>query len=122
MAFPNISIKTKNLELTDALRDVLEKRLSTLERLLPKEGDTVCEVELAKTTEHHQAGNIFRAEINLSLGGQLLRAEATEETIENAIDRAKNELKAELRKMNSKNESLFRRGARRAKEMFRFGS
>ena len=122
MAFPHINTKAKNIDLTQTLEFYLEKRLSTLERLLPNSDAITCDVELEKTTEHHQAGKIYRAEINLSLGGQLLRAEATEETIENSIDRAKNEMKGELRKLTSKNESMFRRGARRAKELFRFGS
>jgi len=122
MAFPHINVKTKNIALTPELSDLLEKRLGTLERFLPESDAIVFEAELSKTTEHHQAGKIFRAELNLQLGGQLLRAEATEETIENAIDRAKNELKRELQKLTGKNESLFRRGARRAKDLFRFGN
>lgn len=121
MKFPHINTKAKNLELTPALEAYLEKRLSTLERHLPKSDAIVCDVELEKTTEHHQGGLIYRAEINLALGGQLLRAEATEETIEQAIDVAKNELKRELTKLTDKTESMFRRGARRAKDFFRFG-
>jgi len=122
MSFPHIQIKTTNYELTEATREILEKRLATLERLLPKdEATTICEVELSKITEHHHAGKIYRVEVNLSFGGKLIRAEATEETIESAIDQVKGQLKTELRKMNDKGESLFRRGARRAKEMLRFG-
>ncbi len=121
MAFPHINTKAKNYTLTPEIESLLEKRLATLDRLVSDNGDTICDVELSKTTEHHQTGMVYRAEINLQLGGNLLRAEATEQTMENAIDHAKNELKAELRKLTSKNESAFRRGARRAKEMFRFG-
>lgn len=120
MAFPHINIKTKNYTLTPQLEALLDKRLAPLAKLVPKDGsDAICDVELSKTTEHHQAGKIYRAEINLATGGYMIRAEATEESIENAIDHVKNELKAELRKLNSKHESIFRRGARRAKDMFR---
>ncbi len=122
MAFPRINTKAKNYTVTPEIEVLLEKRLATLDRLVPENGDVICDVELSRTTEHHQGGPVYRAEINLKLGGHLLRAEATEETMEFAIDHAKNELKAELRKLTSKNESMFRRGARRAKEMFRFGN
>lgn len=121
MAFPHINTKAKHLELTPQLEEYLEKRLQTLERQLPNSEAITCDVELEKTTEHHRTGMIYRAEINLSLGGQLLRAEATEGTIESAIDVAKDELKRELTKLTEKTESMFRRGARRAKEFFRFG-
>jgi len=122
MAFPHINTKTKHLELTEALATYLEKRMATLERHLPSSDAITCDIELSKTTEHHQTGDIYRAEINLFLGGQLLRAEAITGSIESAIDEAKNELKGELRKFTDKNESRFRRGARRAKEFFRFGN
>lgn len=122
MAFPNTSTKVRHLALTPALEAYLEKRMATLERYLPKSDAITCDIELSKTTEHHQTGEIYRAEINLLLGGQLLRAEATRTSIEAAIDEAKDELKRELHKFTDKNESRFRRGARRAKEFFRFGN
>ncbi len=122
MAFPNVSLKTKNLTLTPELLTHLEKRLATLERLLPKRGAAmVCDVELSKTTKHHQSGKIFRAEFNLKINNDLLRAEATEETIENAIDHAKNELKRELDKRSSKGKDVARKGARTAKAMTQRG-
>lgn len=119
--FPTINIKTTNFELADAIEDVLNKRLKTLEKFLPAdETRLVCHVELEKLTGQ-QAGRIFRAEINLQVAGTLLRVEATEERMEDAIDRAKSELKSELVRTNGKRQSLFRRGAKKLKDMMRFG-
>lgn len=118
MSFPTINTKTKNFDLTPELQIVLEKRLMTLERVLPKDTEVMCEVELEKITEHRQAGKIYRAEVNISYEGKLVRAEATEETMENAIDHMKNEVKRELEKIQSRAESLFLRGARKAKKLF----
>ncbi len=120
--FPYINIKTTNFEQTAATEELLEKRLATLEKFLP-EGETmlVCDVELEKQTGQ-QSGRIFRAEINLQVGGTLLRATATEEKMEDAIEQAKNEMKTELIRTNGKRQSLFRRGAKKIKEMLRFGS
>ena len=118
MSFPNIMVKTKNFELTKTLRETLDKRLMSLERFLPKEEiDIICEVELEKITERHQAGRIYRAEVNMSFGGTLLRVEAVEETMETAIDHVKGEMKRELEKTHSRSKSLSRKGAREAKQI-----
>lgn len=120
--FPHINTKATNIELNEELIDYLEKRLAPLERVLPKdETDLVCDVELQKITEHHQTGKIYRAEINLKVAGKLFRAEATEDTIEVAIDGAKSDMKRELRKFTGKRQSLFKRGSQRAKDILRFG-
>jgi ribosomal subunit interface protein len=118
--FPPINLKTTNFEQTAVIAEVLEKRLKTLEKFLP-DGETrlVCDVELEKMTDQ-QTGRIFRAEINLEVAGTLFRAEATEERMEDAIDRAKNELKSELVRTTGKRQSLFRRGAQKIKNMMRF--
>lgn len=118
--FPNITVKRTNFEQSAAVQEVLEKRLATLEKFLP-EGETmlVCDVELEKQAGQ-ETGRIFRAEINLQVGGTLLRAEATAERMEDAIEQAKNELKSELTRANGKRQSLFRRGAKKLKDMIRF--
>lgn len=120
-AFPAINVKTTNFEHTVAIEEVLEKRLKTLEKFLPaNETMLVCDVELERIAGQ-QTGRIFRAEINLQVAGALLRAEATEERMEDAIEEAKNELKATLIRASGKRQSLFRRGAQRVKEILRFG-
>lgn len=119
--FPQINIKTTNFTATDEVRAILEKRLTSLEKFLPEEEtDLSCDVELERETAH-QTGRIYRAEFNLRIGGKLLRAEATEERMEDAIDQAKGDLKRELRRFSDKRQSLMRRGAQRVKDMMRFG-
>src|SRR3989344_7358085 len=115
--FPSFNIKATNFEQTPLIEDLLDKRLKTLEKFLP-EGETmlVCEVELEKQTGQ-QTGRIFRAEINMQVGGTLLRSTATSERMEDAIEQAKNELKSELVRTSGKRQSMFRRGAKRIKDM-----
>ena len=55
-------------------------------------------VEVEKTTDHHNKGKIFRAEINIHLKEKFLRAEATREDIYLAINEARDELKREFKK------------------------
>jgi ribosomal subunit interface protein len=121
MAFPHINVKGTQFTITTELHDQLDEKLGQLEKLLPEgETDIICDVELELVTRHHQSGRIYRAELNLKVGGVLFRAEATEERMEDAIERAKEDLKRELRRANNKRQSLMRRGARRVKEWFRF--
>lgn len=121
MAFPTINVKATNLELTDELQVLLEQKLDPLEKFLPKhETDIKCDVEFEKIADH-QSGKIYRAEINLYIAGTLHRAEATEEQIEMAIDAMRDEVKKEIRRTNSKRESLIKRGGRKIKDMMRFG-
>lgn len=120
----SLQIKTKAtaLEITPEISDFLQNKLSQLEHFLPQSKEVVCDVELEKAIKAQHSGKIYRAEINLMIGGTLFRAEATEETIEYAIDTAKDELKNELRKSGKKRETLLRRGSRRIKNLLQFGS
>ena len=120
MAFPHVNTKATNITLTPEIEDRLEKKLHALEKFISEGSNCVCDVELEKVTGS-QTGKIYRAEINFEVDGRLFRAEATEESIEVAIDRVKNELKRELRKARDKEKSLLRRGSQRIKDMLRFG-
>lgn len=84
------------MDMTDAIRDYVEKKIGSLEKLC--EGYSPCDVrvEVGKTSEHHQKGKIWRAELMMSIPGASLRAEAVEEDLYAAIDRAKDDLKRQL--------------------------
>ncbi len=121
MTFPTINVKSSNIEISPGLSTLLDEKLQSLDKLLPTgETATNCEVEVEKLPEH-QSGKIYRAEVNLAVRGKLYRAEATEESIEKAIDIIRDELRHELTKSNEKRESLFRMGRRKIKEMLQFG-
>lgn len=105
------NIKTTNIELTSEISDYLDKRLQAVEKLIdPNDTSAMFDVEIGRTTEHHQSGNIFKAEINLHVAGKQMRASAEEATILNAIDRAEKEIVRELRRFKGKQRRLLRRG------------
>jgi ribosomal subunit interface protein len=120
MTFPRINIKSTNFTLTPKLETLLDQKFAPLGKLLDERNEALCEVELEKVAEH-QSGKIFRAEVNFQNDGKLFRAEATEEQIEQAIDRVRNELKNELQRASGKRQSLVRRGGQALKDMLRFG-
>lgn len=120
MGFPNIQFKATNTEVDETLQVLLEQKLASLEKYLNTETDLVCEVEFEKVS-HHQSGNVHRVEVNFFKNGELFRAEAVEDSYEKAIDEVRDELDKELRRNRNKKETMFRKGARRLKEMMRRG-
>lgn len=116
-----IIIKTTNTELTPDVEKYLNQKINGLDKFLDGMDRNVIEarVEIGKITQHHQTGDIFRAEINLSLPGRILRAEAEEADYRTAIDRIKEGLQSEIKKYRGKMEAQYKRGARMAKRLLR---
>ena len=94
-----INIKASNLDLTPALNEYLEEKIGSLSKFLKKyemEGEVLAQVEVARTTKHHHQGDVFRAEVNLTLPKKVLRGVAEKEDIRTAIDEVKSELQREI--------------------------
>ncbi|MGB8815667.1 MAG: ribosome-associated translation inhibitor RaiA [Minisyncoccia bacterium] len=115
------NIKAKDISLTPALSEYLEKKLSHLDKFIsPEDMEAVmCQVELAKTTRHHKTGNIFEAEYNIYVGGKTLKALKDSFDLYSAIDLANDEMENELRSYKTKKTSLLRRGGAKIKQMLR---
>lgn len=115
-----INIKATNIELTDSIADYFNKRLGAVRRLLDVGDDRfLMQAELGRTTRHHQSGDIFRAEVNLSVDGRQYRAESEARDLYTAIDNVKAEILGELKRGKEKRRSLLRRGGQRIKDILR---
>ncbi len=106
----NASVKGTNLDLTPAIKDYIAKKMDMAVKFLGGREVTFCEVEVELTTNHHNKGQIFRAEANLQVGGDLLRAEKTGEDLYAAIDLMKDQLIDAIKKIKEKNLSKRREG------------
>ncbi len=107
-------------DLPDTVTNQARKKLFALKKYLAnQEAVTQVYVELGKETDAHHAGRIWLARINLTHEGQLFRAEALEENVENALDHAISELGGELKKAKQRNESLLRKGGAFLKSFIR---
>lgn len=114
------NVKATQMELTSAISEYLSKRLSALDKFVdPTDDSAMCYVEVGKVSHHHKSGDVFRAEINLHIGGKSFRAEAQESDLYAAIDVVKDEMIAELRSNKTKTLSLLRRGGQKIKGMFK---
>jgi putative sigma-54 modulation protein len=97
-----IKIKGTNLELTPAIENYIQEKMSMLDKFLGKQQVINADFEVAMTTKHHLKGEIFRAEVNLNLPGQMLRVEKTEKDLYKAIDKVKDHLAQQIVKRKNK--------------------
>jgi len=92
-------IKGTNMELTEAIKTAVADDLAALDARLERWGDAAtADVEVGKTSNHHQKGEIFRAEVNLQIPGKLLRAEDENEDLYAALKNVVGTLERELEK------------------------
>lgn len=122
-----IDIKSTQLEVTPSLAQFIEEKIGSLSRFIPAQKDGGGEirshptveafVEIARTTKHHRHGDVFRAEVNVRMGGKIFRAQKQDWDIRAAIDGVREELKMELQKEKGISESKFKHGARILKRL-----
>ena len=115
-----IILKSKNFSLTPSVEDYVQKKIRTLVKFLKNFNQEIIkfEVEVGRTTYHHKSGEIFRAEINLSVGGKLFRVESEQDDLFSAIDEVRDSLEQEIKKFKNKKDTIFIRGARSIKKKF----
>ena len=120
MSFPNISFKHTGVEVNYQLQDLVKAKLSSLDRYIGGKDGNRCEVEFAKVAPH-QHGDLYRVEVNIWSDGVLYRANEKSTNFESAIDKVRDVLDTEMKKSRTKKQSLFRRGARKMKQIMRWG-
>lgn len=126
-----INIKTSNLELTSGIRNYIEDKIGGLEKFIQgvkpddrssneKSSPIKAWVEIERTTQHHNKGEIFRAECQIRLPHGSARSESTKEDLYLAINDVKDELQRELKQYTEVKLSRRRRAARRFKKLISF--
>ena len=107
----NIKIHSKNFDITPAIKDYINKKISSLEKFLEIKEGAICEVEIGRTTQHHKSGDIFRAEVNmLEIGNKQVYAVAEEVDLYTAIDIVRDEAERTIVSRKSKRFTMIRRG------------
>lgn len=121
MSFPVITFKHTNTPVAYHLQELVTQKFDSLTHHVKGDTTARCEVEFQKIAPHHN-GPVYRVEVNLLCRGMVYRAENTSENFEKAIDSVRAEIDRELQRAKTKKQSLWRKGARRMKDMMRFGS
>jgi len=115
----NTNIKTTNIVLSPAISEYVTKRLEKIEKIVREDPSARCDVELAKTTDHHQKGEIFRAEIHIVAKNLNIYVSSEKDDLFTAIDSVKDETLQELISKKGKKISLIRRSGTRVKNMLK---
>ncbi len=112
-------LKASDYEMTSEVSDYLNDKIATIEKMV--EEPARCEVEIGRAVGHSQQGNVWKAEIIVDQGGERLVAVAMGESVNAAIDVAKDEILQQLRKSKGKHVAMARRVGARIKAWTRFG-
>jgi ribosomal subunit interface protein len=115
----NIHIRGNAMSLTPVIEEYIHKKSASFEKYVEVGSSADLHVEVGKTTAHHKQGDVFRAEFDLKIDGKQFRSVAETTELYAAIDIAKDEMLEEIRSNKDKSETLFRRGARRVKDIVR---
>ena len=97
-----IDVKATKLELSEEIKVYIQKKMDMMERYLGKIQVLNCHVEVGLAVGGQQSGQIYRAEVNLDLPGELLRVERTATDIFKAIDKVKDHLVDQIKRYKEK--------------------
>ena len=104
----NIKVTGKDLEVTDAIKAYVEKKVERLVKYFDDEFDVVATVKSEKTEKV--------AEIRVSVKGDLYKAVTAHKDLYAAIDKDIDILEGQIRKFKTKKEKMLRDASSMAKE------
>ena len=118
-----INFQAKNIEITDAIRDYAEKRVTNLGKLLSeieeRDGEVSVLFSVSKTTHHHKGGEVFHADCGVHIKGRKFYSSVNKQDLYEAIDEVKENLFREISKDKDNRQTLFKRGATSVKKMMK---
>ncbi len=115
----NTHIKTTAVTLTPAISEYIKVHLSKIERLFNADESVKCDIELARTTNHHNKGDIFRAEIHIVGHKQNIFAASDKADLLIAIDEVFSDALYSMTSKRKKFIALARHGGAKVKSMVR---
>ena len=118
-----INLQGKNMEVTSEIHDYVIEKITTLGKFLKgvekKGGEVIVRFDVAKTSNHHKQGDIFRADCSIIIDGKEFFSHAEKPDIFEAIDDVKENIFHEINKEKGKKQALFHRGARKVKDLMK---
>jgi len=109
------SIRGKNLDLTEDLKDFATKKVESVTKLLESVIDI--RIDLSKETNHHQKGDIYKASVDIQVPGNVYHAEENAEDIKTAINRVKQELQQIIKHDKGQRDAKRRETQKAVREM-----
>lgn len=100
-----IKIESLTFEITPAIRNLIEKKIGSLKRLLTRfegKSDLVVNVRILKTTFHHRHGEIFKTSLSLNIGKHTIVAEEEDADWRVSLEKAKDKMKRNIESYKEK--------------------
>jgi putative sigma-54 modulation protein len=103
-----------NIELTPAIKSYVDQKIGVIEKLFPKTPNDLIEarVEVGKPSRHHHSGQVYYAELNLKVGGKLIRGNIEDYDLYVAIDKVRDEVERQILKFKQKRADIAKRTSR----------
>ena len=118
-----INFQAKNIEITEAIHDYVEKKVTNLGKLLTeieeRDGEVIVLFSISKTTHHHKGGEVFHADCSINIKGKKFYTSVNKQDLYEAIDAVKEDLFREITKNKDRKQTLFKRGATSVKKMMK---
>ena len=118
-----INLLSKNIELTEEIKDYVSKRVTNLEKLLSRiesgQGQVLVNFEVSRSTNHHKSGNIFHADCLIKIDGKEFYGSADKEDLYQAVDAVKDSLFGEVSKHKNRSQTLLKRGGASIKRLLK---
>ncbi len=115
----NINIKTTTITMTEAISNYVDKNMDGIKKFLQDDSTIRFDLELAKTTNHHKQGDIFKAEIHIVGKDRDIYTSVEKEDLYVAIDVVKDEVMRKLKSSKDKNQSNHRHAATKVKNFIK---
>lgn len=114
-----VNFKASNVDLTDDVRQYAESKVDMLSKLLAgvEDENVSYDIELSKGKQN--SGETYRADITVHAGSTRLHAVGHGESLNAAVDGAKDDLERRMRREKGKDMTLMRRGKQAIKSMLR---
>lgn len=117
----NKRIKIKGMEMTPAISDYVDKKIDALTKFIDPKAKALAEVEIGRTTNHHHKGDVYKADVLLTVGKDTFHAEVTESDLYVAIDMVKDRMAQEITTKKDKKQSLLKKDQKKLKDTLKSG-
>lgn len=95
-------IKATKIKLTPDIKDYIDEKMNMLDKYLGNFKVMHCDLEIGMAIGSQNSGEIYRAELNLDMPGELLRVEKTEKDIKKAVEKVKDHMVRSIIKYKEK--------------------
>lgn len=90
------NIQGTNIEMTEAIQQYSTQKIQGLERFAKRFDPCDVAIEIGKTSDRHNKGDIYFAEITVSIPGDMIRTRVEKDDLYAAIDEAKDDVKRQF--------------------------